>query len=278
MYSLRARYYNPALGRFLSGDTYPVNLGNPVELNRYVYAANRPINLVDPTGHFALTEGAITNNSVSRPSTPTLTKIGVFAVVVFTAVGVLLNVVDVPRVLPKIKSLEDINMERQWQEWQELLKKTKPNPGPAPDQDPEPEPTFPPPPPIVGTPTQPPKKVRVRHYSQQIDYVRSIMLIKARDGLAIWVEYPITTPYEEQAIQKTTSSFMIPLNGRGGFVEFYVDLNKWHMEPDPNLPGVKGATIIWLGGPGNMTYIGVGFPLGEPDVDPEFFDWQGNPK
>ena len=28
LYSLRARYYNPALGRFLSQDTYPINFGN----------------------------------------------------------------------------------------------------------------------------------------------------------------------------------------------------------------------------------------------------------
>jgi RHS repeat-associated protein len=50
LYSLRARYYNPALGRFLSQDTYPVNFNNPVELNRYVYTGNSPINRADPTG------------------------------------------------------------------------------------------------------------------------------------------------------------------------------------------------------------------------------------
>ncbi|MCI0711843.1 MAG: RHS repeat-associated core domain-containing protein [Chloroflexi bacterium] len=34
LYFLRARYYDPAIGRFLSQDPYPVNTGNPVELNR----------------------------------------------------------------------------------------------------------------------------------------------------------------------------------------------------------------------------------------------------
>ncbi|HEU0291246.1 MAG TPA: RHS repeat-associated core domain-containing protein [Anaerolineales bacterium] len=56
LYSLRARYYNPALGRFLSQDTYPYSFSNPVELNRYVYAANSPINLTDPTGNAAMVE------------------------------------------------------------------------------------------------------------------------------------------------------------------------------------------------------------------------------
>jgi RHS repeat-associated protein/CSLREA domain-containing protein len=67
LYSLRARYYNPALGRLLSQDTYPYNFSNPVELNRYVYVANNPINAFDPSGHL-LIEDVITyaTNSVTK--------------------------------------------------------------------------------------------------------------------------------------------------------------------------------------------------------------------
>ncbi|NJP06971.1 MAG: RHS repeat-associated core domain-containing protein [Chloroflexaceae bacterium] len=50
LYYLRARYYNPADGRLLTRDTYPIDFQNPVELNRYAYVANNPVNLVDPSG------------------------------------------------------------------------------------------------------------------------------------------------------------------------------------------------------------------------------------
>lgn len=56
LYSLRARYYDPGLGRFVSRDTYPINYRNPIELNRYGYTANNPINRYDPTGNMSLTE------------------------------------------------------------------------------------------------------------------------------------------------------------------------------------------------------------------------------
>ncbi|MFN8528672.1 MAG: RHS repeat-associated core domain-containing protein [Anaerolineae bacterium] len=32
-YSMRARYYDPSAGRFLSRDTWPVNYADPLELN-----------------------------------------------------------------------------------------------------------------------------------------------------------------------------------------------------------------------------------------------------
>jgi RHS repeat-associated protein len=58
LYSLRARYYDPTSGRFLSRDPLE-QWRNVRELNRYSYAASDPLNLVDPSGRQALAEGAL---------------------------------------------------------------------------------------------------------------------------------------------------------------------------------------------------------------------------
>ena len=49
-YYLRARYYDPAIGRFLSRDPWPANPMNPQSLDRYAYAYNNPMRYVDPFG------------------------------------------------------------------------------------------------------------------------------------------------------------------------------------------------------------------------------------
>jgi RHS repeat-associated protein len=53
MYSLRARYYAPGAGRFVSRDVWPVDYGDPWELNRYGYAGGNPGNYSDPSGWMA---------------------------------------------------------------------------------------------------------------------------------------------------------------------------------------------------------------------------------
>jgi RHS repeat-associated protein len=50
LYNLRARYYTPTQGRFLSRDTASFDTKNPVELNRYVYTGDEPVNRTDPRG------------------------------------------------------------------------------------------------------------------------------------------------------------------------------------------------------------------------------------
>ncbi|SDG03376.1 RHS repeat-associated core domain-containing protein [Fontibacillus panacisegetis] len=51
LYYLRARYYDPAVGRFVSKDTYEGELNNPLTLNLYTYVLNNPLIYTDPTGH-----------------------------------------------------------------------------------------------------------------------------------------------------------------------------------------------------------------------------------
>ncbi len=47
---LRARYYDPTTGRFLSRDLFAGKVSLPQSLNRYSYATNNPILWPDPTG------------------------------------------------------------------------------------------------------------------------------------------------------------------------------------------------------------------------------------
>jgi RHS repeat-associated protein len=47
---LRARWYNPDLGRFVQMDDFEGDLNNPLSLHKYVGAQNNPVNLTDPTG------------------------------------------------------------------------------------------------------------------------------------------------------------------------------------------------------------------------------------
>ncbi|MGD0832665.1 MAG: RHS repeat-associated core domain-containing protein [Terracidiphilus sp.] len=56
LYYLRARYYNPATGRFMSRDPEGGKTSNPRTLHKYLYADGNPINLLDPTGHDSLIE------------------------------------------------------------------------------------------------------------------------------------------------------------------------------------------------------------------------------
>lgn len=53
LYNFGARYYDPAIGRFLTPDTVPGadSLLVPDAFNRFAFELNNPVNLVDPTGH-----------------------------------------------------------------------------------------------------------------------------------------------------------------------------------------------------------------------------------
>ena len=51
LYDYRARYYDPAIGRFTQPDTVVPGPGHPQSLNRYSYVDNNPLRYADPSGH-----------------------------------------------------------------------------------------------------------------------------------------------------------------------------------------------------------------------------------
>jgi len=90
---MRARLYDPHLGRFISRDPWPATLPGPATLNRYAYALNDPVSLLDPSGLFCWTgknaEGKCRGlkdvaNRVAKPLEVVST---VATVVAVTAVG-----------------------------------------------------------------------------------------------------------------------------------------------------------------------------------------------
>ncbi|NDI34537.1 RHS repeat-associated core domain-containing protein [Chengkuizengella sediminis] len=48
---LRARYYDPSIGRFITEDTYEGTISNPLSMNLYTYVYNNPMIYNDPSGH-----------------------------------------------------------------------------------------------------------------------------------------------------------------------------------------------------------------------------------
>lgn len=61
---IRARYYSPELGRFITKDPMTGKDGDSQSLNRYVYALNNPVRLVDVSG-FSAKEGSISQKTWS---------------------------------------------------------------------------------------------------------------------------------------------------------------------------------------------------------------------
>ena len=57
---LRARYYDPNLGRFISKDPFGGVLFDPMSQHDYQYAHANPVNFTDPTGYFSLSEAIAT--------------------------------------------------------------------------------------------------------------------------------------------------------------------------------------------------------------------------
>jgi RHS repeat-associated protein len=53
LYYYNARYYDPALHKFIQADTIVPDPNDPQTLNRFSYVNNNPVKYIDPTGHDA---------------------------------------------------------------------------------------------------------------------------------------------------------------------------------------------------------------------------------
>ena len=82
MIYLRARYYNPQIGRFTSLDIEEGEIASPLDMNRYVYCRNNPIIYLDPSGQAVETVVDIINIGISLKdliSNPSWANLGFLA-------------------------------------------------------------------------------------------------------------------------------------------------------------------------------------------------------
>ncbi len=76
---MQARYYDPALGRFLSNDPVGFTPARPDMFNRYAYAANDPVNNGDPDGRRCQGTGCFDNIQFAREACDSCRRLEVAA-------------------------------------------------------------------------------------------------------------------------------------------------------------------------------------------------------
>lgn len=89
LYYLRARYYNPLTGRFMSRDPEDANPIDPKTLHRYLYASGDPVNLFDPSGRDSILETGSLDKIIGTAAFPALIEVaGTAATNAIAATGV----------------------------------------------------------------------------------------------------------------------------------------------------------------------------------------------
>jgi RHS repeat-associated protein len=74
-YSLRARFYNQATGRFWNQDTYEGSASDPMSLHKYLYASGNPVMGFDPSGRMTLVESVKTAGIVGTLAILTMPQV-----------------------------------------------------------------------------------------------------------------------------------------------------------------------------------------------------------
>jgi RHS repeat-associated protein len=72
---LRARYYDPTTGRFISTDPFEGVLEQPVSRHRYLYGNSNPVTFLDPSGKVSIAEVTAINKIVGTLAALSITQI-----------------------------------------------------------------------------------------------------------------------------------------------------------------------------------------------------------
>ena len=80
LYYLKSRYYNSAIARFISEDSYTGEIEDPLSLNLYTYCENDPISYTDPNGHWIVDALFLAADLVDFVKSPSLAKAAWIAV------------------------------------------------------------------------------------------------------------------------------------------------------------------------------------------------------
>jgi RHS repeat-associated protein len=99
LYYLRARYYNPATGRFMSRDPYEPKLQgpggipiDPRELHKYLYTGGDPVNFIDPRGR-EMVEVAEEEEEETAAVEPEVRKAGWELALCYAGIGLTLHAI-----------------------------------------------------------------------------------------------------------------------------------------------------------------------------------------
>jgi len=76
LYYLRARWYNPVTGRFMTRDPNSGSIYDPASLHRYNYGRANPSNYIDPSGRASIAEAMLTDAMIFTGEAAAVTALG----------------------------------------------------------------------------------------------------------------------------------------------------------------------------------------------------------